>query len=98
MLVFAEVAVGAAGVHDLIVGLAALGGHQVMGLQDDPHLASSLTQFWGRRWNRLVQGNLDRAFFRRTPGGARSPQAPCWPSRRRGSYTWWRCWTRVHPR
>jgi len=64
MLVFAEVAVGAAAVHDLIVGLAALGGHQVLGLQDSPHLASSLTQFWGRRWNRLVQGNLDRAFFR----------------------------------
>jgi len=64
MLVFAEAAVGAAGVHDLIVGLAALGGHQVLGLQDNPHLASSLTQFWGRRWNRLVQGNLDRAFFR----------------------------------
>jgi len=64
MLVFAEVAIGAAGVHDLIVGLAALGGHQVLGLQDNPHLASSLTQFWGRRWNRLVQGNLDRAFFR----------------------------------
>lgn len=64
MLVFAEVAIGAAGIHDLIVGLAALGGHQVRGLQDDPHLASSLTQFWGRRWNRLVQANLDRAFFR----------------------------------
>src|SRR3569623_1770138 len=64
MLVFAEAAVGAAGVHDLIVGLAALGGHQVLGLQDNPHLACSLTQFWGRRWNRLVQGNLDRAFFR----------------------------------
>ena len=64
MLVFAEVALGAAGLHDLIVGLAALGGHQVLGLQDNPHLASSLTQFWGRRWNRLVQGNLDRAFFR----------------------------------
>lgn len=64
MLVFAEVAIGAAGTHDLIVGLAALGGHQVLGLQDAPHLSSSLTQFWGRRWNRLVQGNLDRAFFR----------------------------------
>lgn len=64
MLVFAEVALGAAGLHDLIVGVAALGGHQVQGLQDNPHLATSLTQFWGRRWNRLVQGNLDRAFFR----------------------------------
>jgi hypothetical protein len=64
MLVFAEVALGAAGLHDVIVGVAALKGHQVQGLQDNPHLASSLTQFWGRRWNRLVQGNLDRAFFR----------------------------------
>ena len=64
MLVFVEVAIGASGIHELIVGLAALGGHQVLGLQDNPHLASSLTQFWGRRWNRLVQGNLDRAFFR----------------------------------
>jgi len=64
MLVFAEVAVGAAGIHDLIVGVAALGGRQVLGLQDRPYLASSLTQFWGRRWNRLVQANLDRAFFR----------------------------------
>ncbi|HEY4188147.1 MAG TPA: MBOAT family protein [Polyangia bacterium] len=64
LLVFAEVAIGAAGLHDLIVGLAALGGKQVRGLQDRPHLSSSLTQFWGRRWNRLVQGNLDRGFFR----------------------------------
>jgi hypothetical protein len=64
MLVFAEVALGAAGLHDVIVGVAALTGRQVQGLQDNPHLASSLTQFWGRRWNRLVQGNLDRAFFR----------------------------------
>lgn len=73
MLVFVEVALGAAGTHDLIVALAALGGHQVLGLQDHPHLASSLTQFWGRRWNRLVQGNLDRGFFR--------------PYARRGSFT-----------
>lgn len=72
LLVFVEVAVGAAGVHDLIVGIAATRGYQIGGLQEKPHLSSSLTQFWGRRWNRLVQGNLDRAFFR--------PQA------RRGSF------------
>lgn len=64
LLVFVEVAVGAGGIHDLIVGVAAACGHQVLGLQERPHLSSSLTQFWGRRWNRLVQGNLDRAFFR----------------------------------
>ena len=64
LLVFVEVAVGAGGIHDLIVGVAAACGHQVLGLQERPHLSSSLTQFWGRRWNRLVQGNLERAFFR----------------------------------
>jgi hypothetical protein len=64
MLVFVEVAVGATGIHHLIVGIAALGGRQVRGLQDQPHFSSSLSQFWARRWNHLVQGNLDRAFFR----------------------------------
>lgn len=64
LLVFVEVAVGTWGVHHLIVGLAKLRGRGVAGLLDQPILSASFSQFWGRRWNRLVQGNLDRAFFR----------------------------------
>jgi hypothetical protein len=65
LLVFVEVAVGAAGIHDTIVGVAALGfGRHVRGLLDRPELSTSLSQFWGRRWNRQVQADLDRGFFR----------------------------------
>jgi len=73
LLVLVEVAIGAAGVHRLIVGIAeAVGGHPVAGLQDHPLRAASLSEFWSSRWNRLVQRNLERAFFRpvgRRPGG-----------------------------
>ena len=65
LLVFVEVAVGAAGIHDMIVGVAALAfGRHVRGLLDRPELSTSLSQFWGRRWNRQVQTDLDRGFFR----------------------------------
>lgn len=64
LLVVLEVAVGAAGVHHLIVGVAGLGGRSVAGLQDGPLLSTSLTEFWARRWNRMVQGNLKRGFFK----------------------------------
>jgi len=65
LLVFVEVAVGAAGIHDTFVGVAALVfGRHVRGLLDRPELSSSLSEFWGRRWNRLVQSDLDRGFFR----------------------------------
>ncbi|MBC8133165.1 MAG: hypothetical protein H7X95_09305 [Deltaproteobacteria bacterium] len=64
LLVLAEVAVGTMGVHQIIVGSAGLAGRQVLGLQDQPILSASLCQFWARRWNRLVQANLDRGFFR----------------------------------
>lgn len=59
-----EVAVGAAGLHGLIVGVAGLCGRSVQGLQDHPFRSTSLSEFWGRRWNRLVQSNLDRGFYR----------------------------------
>ena len=64
VLVLVEVAVGAAGIHRVIVGAAGLLGRSVAGLQDRPLRSASLTEFWGRRWNRLVQANLNRAFFR----------------------------------
>jgi hypothetical protein len=65
LLVLVEVAIGAAGVHRLIVGIAeAVGRHPVAGLQDHPLRAASLSEFWSSRWNRLVQRNLERAFFR----------------------------------
>jgi len=47
----------------------ALAGRSVLGLQDLPWLSGSLSEFWARRWNRLVQSNLDRGFFR--PWGRR---------------------------
>ena len=63
-LVALEVAMGATGVHCLIVGVAGHYGHSVRGLQDHPFRSTSLTEFWGRRWNRMVQNNLDRGFYR----------------------------------
>jgi hypothetical protein len=62
-LVVLEVAVGVAGVHALIVGVAGLLGRSVGGLLDQPFLSTSLTEFWGRRWNRMVQSNLAAGFF-----------------------------------
>jgi Membrane bound O-acyl transferase family len=64
LLVLVEVAIGAAGIHRLIVGGGGLLGRSVAGLQDHPLRSASLVEFWGRRWNRLVELNLDRAFFR----------------------------------
>jgi hypothetical protein len=62
-LVLLEVAVGAAGVHYLIVGIAGLCGHSVEGFQNHPLRSASLAEFWARRWNRMVRGNLKRGFF-----------------------------------
>ena len=62
-LVLLEVAVGAAGLHYLIVGVASLCGRSVAGFQNHPLLSTSLAEFWARRWNRMVQGNLKRGFF-----------------------------------
>jgi hypothetical protein len=62
-LVLLEVAVGAAGVHGLIIGVAGLCGRSIEGLQANPLLSASLTEFWARRWNHMVEGNLKRAFF-----------------------------------
>lgn len=62
-LVVLEVAVGVAGVHGLIVGVAGLLGRSVGGLLDQPFRSTSLTEFWGRRWNRMVQLNLAAGFF-----------------------------------
>ena len=63
-LVVLEVALGAAGVHGLIVGLAQLLGYSVSGLLDHPFRSTSLGEFWGRRWNRMVQINLATGFYR----------------------------------
>jgi hypothetical protein len=62
-LVLLEVAVGAAGIHYLIIGIACLCGRSVEGFQNHPLLSASLAEFWARRWNRMVQGNLKRGFF-----------------------------------
>jgi len=64
LLVLVEVCVGAAGMHHLLVGVAARLGHHVRGLQDRPLCSTSLSDFWGKRWNRLVQRHLDEGFFR----------------------------------
>jgi hypothetical protein len=63
-LVMLEVATGASGVHGLIVGVAQLLGHPVTGLLDRPFRSTSLTEFWGQRWNRMVQVNLATGFYR----------------------------------
>jgi hypothetical protein len=63
-LVILEVAVGAAGIHGVIVGVAQLLGHPVVGLLDRPFRSTSLGEFWGRRWNRMVQVNLAAGFYR----------------------------------
>ena len=63
-LVVLEIAVGAAGVHGLIVGIAQLFGRPVCGLLDHPFRSTSLGEFWGRRWNRMVQINLATGFYR----------------------------------
>jgi hypothetical protein len=62
-LVMVEVAVGTAGLHHLIVGIARWCGHSVAGLQTQPLLSASLAEFWAQRWNHMVEGNLRRAFF-----------------------------------
>jgi len=59
-----EVALGAAGVHGLIVGLAQLLGYSVSGLLDHPFRSTPLGEYWGRRWNRMVQINLATGFYR----------------------------------
>jgi Membrane bound O-acyl transferase family len=61
LLVGLEVAVGATGLHHLVLAAA---GRPVVGLQDRPALSASLGQFWAARWNHLVAPNLDRGFFR----------------------------------
>jgi hypothetical protein len=63
-LVVLEVAVGAAGMHRLIVGVAQLLGRPVRGLLDHPLHSLSLGEFWSRRWNRMVQVNLATGFYR----------------------------------
>ena len=62
LLVCLEVAVGAAGLNNLI--LSAARGRPIAGLQDRPALSVSLGQFWAARWNHVVAPNLDRGFFR----------------------------------
>jgi hypothetical protein len=62
-LVLLEVAVGAAGIHYLITGIAGLCGRSVEGFQNHPLRSASLAEFWARRWNRMVQVNLKRGFF-----------------------------------
>jgi hypothetical protein len=62
-LIVLEVAVGVVGVHALIVGVAGLLGRSAGGLLDQPFRSTSLTEFWGRRWNRMVQINLAAGFF-----------------------------------
>lgn len=63
-LVVLEVAVGVAGVHAVITGAAGLMGYSVSGLMDHPFGSTSLSEFWGRRWNRVVQSTLADGFFR----------------------------------
>jgi hypothetical protein len=63
-LVLLEIAVGAAGMHGVIVGTAQLLGHSVVGLLDHPFRSTSLAEFWGRRWNRMVEVNLAAGFYR----------------------------------
>ena len=47
----------------LMLGLAALFGLRPPVLHDRPYVSRSLTEFWGRRWNRVVSGILrDRCY------------------------------------
>jgi len=64
ILVLLEVGVGSAGIHHGVVGVAGLCGRPVRGLQDSPLASASLAEFWGRRWNHLVQSHLKEGVFR----------------------------------
>jgi hypothetical protein len=63
LLVLVEVGVGTAGIHHVVVSVAALLGRSVRGMQDRPLSSASLSEFWGKRWNRLVQSHLKEGVF-----------------------------------
>jgi len=64
LLVLVEVGLGATGVHHAVVGVAGLLGRPVRGMQDSPLSSASLSEFWGKRWNHLVQCHLSEGIFR----------------------------------